>query len=165
MSSSWSARALGRRSPLDAECMLLVEFRGPPGLAGTLIDSLGDIDGVVAAHPAEQDELWALRHVLPRRPMPCRPRHQARLHGPARSLGQLRAAVSAGPAAYLWGHVFTGPPGGPFVNCHINIAGDIDHDAMLDIVEGLGGSVGRASTALGWSSATDWTRPGPTWSS
>ncbi|HEY5728127.1 MAG TPA: FAD-binding oxidoreductase [Acidimicrobiia bacterium] len=137
-----SAQALGRRSPLDAECMLLVEFRGPPGLEGTLIDSLGDVDGVVAAHPAEQDELWALRHVLPSAAHGVAD-HVAKLDFtvPLGAIGQLRAAVSDGPTAYLWGHVYTGPPGGPFVNCHINIAGDIDHDAMLDIVEGLDGSV------------------------
>ena len=137
-----SARALERQPPLASECALLVEFRGAAGLAGTLIDSLGDVDGVVAAHPAEQDELWALRHILPTAAHNAAD-HVAKLDFtvPLGAIGQLRATVAEGPAAYLWGHVYTGPAGGPFVNCHLNIAADVDHDAMLDIIEGLGGSV------------------------
>ena len=134
-------QAFGHSSPISGESLLLVEFRGPPGLADLLTDALGDIDGVVASHPSEQEALWEIRHSMT---------HAAHAMStnvtkldvtvPLDALGDLRLAMSAGPPAYAWGHVFTGPPGGPFVNLHVNVAGAVDRDTAFDVVERLGGS-------------------------
>ncbi|MDH3605987.1 MAG: hypothetical protein OER12_03235, partial [Acidimicrobiia bacterium] len=49
--------------------------------------------------------------------------------------------VVSGGAVYLWGHAYSNRHGEPIANLHINILGEVDDEAVFDVVEELGGSV------------------------
>lgn len=139
-----AAAGVGRPFPLSGEWLLLVECRSETDPTQELSEAVGDVTAVVAPNPTAGQELWLFREALTeavaRHGLPHKFDVRVPHHALSEVRGQIEAVVADG-TVYLWGHAFSNRHGHPVANLHVNIIGEVDDDAVFDVIEGLGGSI------------------------
>ncbi|MBT8192652.1 MAG: FAD-binding oxidoreductase [Acidimicrobiia bacterium] len=139
-----AASGLGRSAPLSADWLALVECRSDDDPAGALAEVVGDLPAVVATNPSVGRELWLFREALTEGVSRLGIPHKFDVRVPHAGLNDVRASVTAAVpngTVFVWGHAFSNRDGHPTANLHINIIGEVDDEAVFDVIENLGGSI------------------------
>jgi len=139
-----AAAGTGRTAPLAGDWLFLIECRSDSDPATALAEVVGDLPAVVATNRTAGNELWLFREALTesvsRRGIP----HKFDVRIPHSALNEVRPRVEAatpGGEVFVWGHAFSNRHGDPIANLHVNIIGEVDDEAVFDIIEDLGGSI------------------------
>ncbi|NNJ48105.1 MAG: FAD-binding oxidoreductase, partial [Acidimicrobiia bacterium] len=89
-------------------------------------------------------ELWLFREALTEGVSRLGIPHKFDVRVPHAGLNDVRASVTAAVpngTVFVWGHAFSNRDGHPTANLHINIIGEVDDEAVFDVIENLGGSI------------------------
>jgi FAD/FMN-containing dehydrogenase len=139
-----AATGLGRSAPLSGDWLVLVECRSEEDPAAALGEVVADLPAVVATNQAVGEELWLFREALTEAVARLGIPHKFDVRIPHHALNEVRprveAAVPAG-CVFVWGHAFSNRHGDPTANLHVNAIGEVDDEAVFDVVEDLGGSI------------------------
>ena len=139
-----AAAGIGRSAPLSADWLALVECRAAEDPAEALAEVVGDLPAIVATNPSLGEELWLFREALTEGVSRLGIPHKFDVRVPHEALNEVRPLVSAaapGGTVFVWGHAFSNRYGHPTANLHVNIIGDVDDEAVFDVIEDLGGSI------------------------
>lgn len=139
-----AADGIGRRAPLIADWLALVECRSADDPADSLARVVGDLPAVVATNQSVGEELWLFREALTEAVSRLGIPHKFDVQVPHEVLNEVRVRVEAAAPAgrvFVWGHAFSNRNGHPTANLHVNVVGDVDDEAVFDVIEDLGGSI------------------------
>jgi FAD/FMN-containing dehydrogenase len=139
-----AAANVGRSAPLSADWLALVECRATEDPAEALGNVVGDLPAVVATNQAVGEELWLFREALTEGVSRLGVPRKFDVRIPHDALNDVRPrveAVAGSSRVFLWGHAFSNRHRHPTANMHVNVVGDVDDDAVFDVVENLGGSI------------------------
>ncbi|NNC92805.1 MAG: FAD-binding oxidoreductase [Acidimicrobiia bacterium] len=139
-----AADGAGRAAPLSGDWLALVECRSADDPAESLAPVVGDLAAVVATNPRAGGELWLFREALTEGVSRLGVPHKFDVRVPHGALNEVRArveAVAPDCRVFVWGHAFSNRHGYPTANLHVNVIGDVDDEAVFDVIEELGGSI------------------------
>jgi len=139
-----AARGIGRTVPLSADWLALIECRADEDPAGELGMVVGDLPAIVATNRTVGEELWLFREALTEEVSKLGIPHKFDVRVPHDALNELRPAVEAvvpEGRVFVWGHAYSNRHGHPTANLHVNVIGNVDDEAVFDVIEELGGSI------------------------
>lgn len=139
-----AADGIGRSAPLSGDWLALVECRSDDDPAEALGDVVGDLPAVVATNQSVGEELWLFREALTEGVSRLGVPHKFDVRVPHDALNEVRPRVEAAAPegrVFVWGHAFSNRDGHPTANLHVNVIGEVDDEAVFDVIEELGGSI------------------------
>jgi len=139
-----AADGIGRSAPLSGDWLALVECRSADDPAEPLARVVGDLPAVVATNQTVGEELWLFREALTEGVSRLGIPHKFDVRIPHEVLNEVRLRVEAAAPAgrvFVWGHAFSNRSGHPTANLHVNVVGEVDDEAVFDVIEDLGGSI------------------------